>query len=137
LTYLWNGRYKETISFLNQEARLAMKKAAFISSLVFFIVLFLYPPLSTSQEASKLASKYGGRIFKSPSDPDYLSYEREIKALVLQEIRKQHGVELNAEGLSPNQLLEIEALLRLKRSSEPVENILRRFPGVLLKGPST
>ena len=114
-----------------------MKKTAFLISLVCLFSLVLYPPLTRSQEASKLGPKYGGKTFQSPSDPDYLSYEREIKPILLQKIRNQYDVELNGDVLSSEQLLEIEALLRLKRSDESVEHILSRFPGVLPRATSS
>jgi len=114
-----------------------MKKMALSIVVAFAFSLILYPPFATSQEASKLGPKYGGRIFKSPSDPEYLSYEREAKAILLQEIRDRYGVELNGDILSSDQLLEIEALLRLKRTRESVEHILNRFPGALLHTTSS
>lgn len=114
-----------------------MKKTALLITLVSLFYLGLYPPLTGSQEVSNLGPKYGGKIFKSPSDPDYLSYEKEAKAILLQEIRSRYGVELNGDVLSSDQLLEIVALLRVKRSDESVGHILSRFPGVLLHSPSS
>lgn len=114
-----------------------MKKTAFLISLVFVFGLVFSTPFARSQEASKLGPRYGGKTYKSPSDPDYLSYEREIKAILLEKIEIQYGVELNGDILSSDQLLEIEALLRLKRSKESVEHILSRFPGAILSAPSS
>ena len=114
-----------------------MKKTVLFISLIFLFSLVLYPSLTRSQEASELGPKYGGKIFKSPSDPDYLSYEREIKAILLQEIRDRYGLEVNGDLLSSDQLLEIVALLRFKRSHESVEHILSRFPGILIRATSS
>ena len=50
---------------------------------------------------------------------------------ILDQIEREYGVVLNGDTLSPEELLEINALLRLKRSDEPVDYILNRFPGVL------
>jgi len=113
-----------------------MKKTALIISLMFVLSLLLCPQLAGSQEAWKLGSKYGGKIYSSPSDPDYISFEREAKIILLERIRSQYGVELDADPLTSDQLLEIEALLKFKRSRESVEQILNRFPGVLLRAPS-
>ncbi|NIQ39543.1 MAG: hypothetical protein GTN81_13275 [Proteobacteria bacterium] len=114
-----------------------MKKSALLIVVAFLFSLFIYPPITKSQEASRLGTMYGGKTFKSLSDPDYLSYEREIKAILLEKIELQYGVELNGDILSSDQLLEIEALLRLKRSSESVERILNRFPGAVLRTSSS
>ena len=114
-----------------------MKKTVLLIALVFLFSLLLCPPPTTSQEASRLGPKYGGKTFKSPSDPGYLSYEREIKPILLRKIRDHYGVELNGDILSSEELLEIEALLRVKRSDEPVERILTRFPGALRHATSS
>ncbi len=114
-----------------------MKKTAFLISFVFLFLMVFCPPFARSQDARGLGTKYGGKTFKSPSDPDFLSYEREIKAILLDKIESQYGVELNGEALSSDQLLEIEALLRFKRSDESVEYILRRFPRSLLQTTSS
>jgi hypothetical protein len=113
-----------------------MKKTVLFLVLVGFLCLVLCPLPALSQEASRLGPKYGGRTFKSPSDPDYLSYEREIKSILLDKIRKQYGVDLNGDALSSEQLLEIDALLRLKRSDESVDQMLTRFPGALRQATS-
>lgn len=128
--------YKQTI-LICKEVCSAMKKTAFLISLVFLFVLVFSAPFARSQEASKLGPKYGGKTFRSSSDPGYLSYEREIKVILLEKIEIQYGVELNGDILSSDQLLEIEALLRLKSRKESVEHILSRFPEVILRAPSS
>ncbi len=114
-----------------------MKKTALLISLIFFCTLFINPALTQSQEASKLGPKYGGKTYRTPSDPQYLSYEREIKAILLETIELQYGVEVNGDVLTSDQLLEIEALLRLKSKKESVEDILGRFPGAILGSSSS
>jgi len=114
-----------------------MKKIACLVVLLFAFSLILYPLGTIAQEASRLGPKYGGRVFKAHSDPQYRSYEQEIKSILLEQIKDEYGVVLNGGVLSPEQLLEIEALLRLKRSKESVEYILNRFPGALLPGTSS
>jgi hypothetical protein len=109
-----------------------MKKTGFVIVLVFLFTLVLYPQVTRSQEAWKLGVKYGGKVYKSPSDPDYLSFEREAKAILLTEIKNRHGVELDGDLLSSDQLLEIQALLRFKRARESVDHILSLFPGAVL-----
>jgi hypothetical protein len=112
-----------------------MKKVAFFISVMVLFSLILCPPLTRSQEAWKLGTTYGGRVYTSPSDPEYVSFEREAKAIILQKIRNRYGVEVNADPLSSDQLLEIEALLRFKRSRESVEQVLGPYSGVLLRAP--
>jgi hypothetical protein len=108
-----------------------MKKTACLSALIFALTLMLCPPGTMAQEASGLGPKYGGMLFAGPSDPQYRSYEQAIKPILLDQIEREYGVVLNGERLSPEELLEINALLRLKRSDEPVDYILNRFPGAL------
>jgi hypothetical protein len=114
-----------------------MKKSVLLIVVAFLFSLVIYPPVTKSQEASRLGSMYGGKTFRNVSDPDYLSYERQIKAILLEKIELQYGVELNGDILSSDQLLEIEALLRLKRRSESVEYVLSRFPGAILRTSSS
>lgn len=114
-----------------------MKRTVFLITLIAAFSLLLCPLGTIAQEASGLGPKYGGRVFKGPSDPQYRSYEQEIKPILLAQIKDEYGVALNGSMLSPEQLLEIEALLRLKRSDESVEYILNRFPGVLLAETSS
>ncbi|MBW2057683.1 MAG: hypothetical protein JRH07_10710 [Deltaproteobacteria bacterium] len=114
-----------------------MKRTLVLIALVSLLGLIACPPRAGSQQVSRLAAEYGGKVFKSPSDPDYLSYQKQAKAILLRKIRDRYGVDLNGENLSPDQLLEIEALLRVKRSDESVEYILNRFPGVLHHAPSS
>ncbi len=108
-----------------------MKKTACLSALIFAFTLMLCPPGTVAQEASELGPKYGGMLFAGPSDPEYRSYEQAIKPILLDQIEREYGVVLNGDTLSPEELLEINALLRLKRSDEPVDYILNRFPGAL------
>ncbi len=114
-----------------------MKKTALLTFLVFSFCLLLYPSFIGSQEASNLGPKYGGKTFTAPSDPEYLSYEREMKSILLEKIEIQYGVEVNGDILSSDQLLEIEALLRLKSNRESVEEILSRYPGAILRSSSS
>ena len=108
-----------------------MKKTACLSAMIIALALMLCPPGAMAQEASGLGSTYGGMLFAGPSDPDYRSYEQAIKPVLLDRIEREYGVVLNGDTLSPEELLEINALLRLKRSDEPVNYILNRFPGAL------
>jgi hypothetical protein len=109
-----------------------MKKTAFLVSVLTFFVLIALAPLAVSHDTWKLGPTYGGRVFQTPSDPDYVAYEREAKTILLKEIKDRYGVKLNGDLVSADQLLEIEALLKFKRSTESVEEVLEKFPGVLL-----
>ena len=114
-----------------------MKRTLLFVIILSTMFLALSPAWINAQEASRLGLRYGGKSFESAQDPGYLSYEREIKPILLEKIRNRYGVELNADLLSSEELLEIDALLRLKRADESVEHILSRFPEVLRQGSSS
>ncbi len=110
-----------------------MKKVVVSLSVLFFFCLALGAVPAKSQEASKLGLKYGGKFFRTPSEVGYLSYENEIRGILINEIKHRYGVELKgAESLTSGQLLEIISLLRSKRADESVKAVISpRYPGVV------
>ncbi len=70
---------------------------------------------------------YSGRYFMDPSSPEYSSYDREMSMYVAKRIREKYHVDLDYRSYSAFDLLEIEALLKCKRSDESVESLIQRF----------
>jgi hypothetical protein len=70
---------------------------------------------------------YSGRYFTDPSSPEYSSYDRKMSMYVAKRIKENYHVDLDHTSYSTFDLLEIEALLKCKRSDEPVESLLTRF----------
>lgn len=73
-------------------------------------------------------SAYEGKLFSGPQDPEYKNYERVLQNHVARRIQKRFGVDLDPKSYSGFNLLEIEALLRMKKSDEPLELFLKLFP---------
>jgi hypothetical protein len=105
-------------------------KGAALCFLVCFTTLILPSPVNTqgipaSHRADVLA--YAGRYFENPSSPHYASYDQKMTMDVAKRIRERYHVDLDYKSYSAFDLLEIEALLKCKRSDESVESLLERF----------
>ena len=70
---------------------------------------------------------YAGRYFGDLSSPEYSSYDRKMSMHVAKRIKEKYHVDLDYTSYSTFDLLEIEALLKCKRSDESVESLLTRF----------
>lgn len=70
---------------------------------------------------------YSGRYFADPSSPEYSSYDRKMSMHVAKRIKEKYHVDLDYTSYSTFDLLEIEALLKCKRSDESAESLLTRF----------
>jgi hypothetical protein len=71
---------------------------------------------------------HAGESYKGVEDPAYISYDRALRAYVVERIKKEFGFALNPKTYSGFDLLEIEALLKCKKANEPVEEFLKGFP---------
>ena len=69
----------------------------------------------------------GGKTFKDPRDPEFISYEKMLRDYLLTRIKNQFGVTLDPKSYSGFDLLEIEAFLKCRKSTEPLEPYLSRF----------
>ena len=75
--------------------------------------------------AKLLAS--AGKTFTDPRDPEFISYERMLRDYLLTRIKNQFGVTLDPKSYSGFDLLEIEAFLKCKKSTESLDPYLIRF----------
>ena len=71
---------------------------------------------------------YEGKLFTGPQDPDYKDYDLTLRNHLVRRIHKRFGIELDLRTYSGFDLLEIESLIRFKKSNEPLEPFLRMFP---------
>jgi hypothetical protein len=105
-------------------------KGAALCLVICLSALILPPPVNTqgvpaSHRAEVLV--YAGRYFESPSSPDYAPYDQKMSMDVAKRIREKYQVDLDYKLYTAFDLLEIEALLKCKKSDESVESLLRRF----------
>lgn len=99
------------------------------------ILLTLLWPLITAPSVQGKDGQLGsgilsraGESYKGVEDPAYISYDEALRAHVVERIDKEFGVALDPKKYSGFDLLEIEALLKCKKASEPVEDFLKGFP---------
>ena len=73
-------------------------------------------------------SSYEGKWFAGTQDTDYRDYDLALRKRLIKRIDKRFGLKLDLQTYTGFDLLEMESLLRLKKSNEPVEHFLRMFP---------
>ncbi len=96
--------------------------------LLIFSYSFLFAPLIHAEiTPGKEIMDYAGRYFSDRSSPDYSSYDREMSMYVARKIKVEYNVDLDLTSYSAFDLLEIEALLKCKKSDESVGSLLKRF----------
>ena len=71
---------------------------------------------------------HAGQSYKGMEDPEYISYDLALRDYLVKRISKRFGVGLDPKTYSGFVLLEIEALFRCKKSDEPFDLFLKRFP---------
>jgi hypothetical protein len=101
---------------------------------LFLVICFsalIFPSLVHTQRAPGSDGTgilaYAGRYFADPSSSEYSSYDRKMSMYVAKKIKAKYHVDLDYKSYSAFDLLEIEALLKCKRSDESVESLLKRF----------
>jgi hypothetical protein len=71
---------------------------------------------------------YGGKTFKGIQDPEYISYDQALRDYLVKEINKRYGITLDPKTYSGFDLLEIEAFIKCKKPTEPLDVFLKKFP---------
>jgi len=106
-----------------------MKSIGIILFLALACSLVVGISLSSGQkEPSPLLGAYEGKLYAGPQDPGYKEYDLALRNHLGKRIDKQFGVKLDTQIYSGFDLLEIEALLRFRKSNEPVDLFLKMFP---------
>lgn len=105
----------------------------FVSTILIFLILswsILMPPSSQGEE-KRLCSdvlSHAGESYRGVDNPAFISYDEALRACVAERIKKEFGVVLDLKIYSGFDLLEMEALLKLKKADERVEDFLKGFP---------
>ncbi|UCD70473.1 MAG: hypothetical protein JSW70_05540 [Syntrophobacterales bacterium] len=102
-------------------------KSAIIFLFILSFGLIFAPFIHAKKTPGKEILTYVGRYFKDPLSPDYSSYDREMSIYIVKQIKSKYNVDLDHTSYSAFDLLEIEALLKCKKSDESVESLLKRF----------
>jgi hypothetical protein len=68
-----------------------------------------------------------GKTFTGPEDPAFISYDMILRDYLVKRINKQYGITLDPKVYSGFDLLEIEALLKCKKSNESADSYLSKF----------
>ncbi len=71
---------------------------------------------------------YAGKSYEGVQDPEYVSYDSALREYLVKWIHERFGITLDPKTYSGFDLLEIEALLKCKKSEEPADAILKIFP---------
>jgi len=103
-----------------------MKRVA-LFVLLLCLGVTLVPLLHGKTAPGRKILSYAGRYFVNLSSPDYSSYDREMGMHVAQRIKAHYNVDLDYTAYSAFDLLEIEALLKCKKSEESADSLLKRF----------
>jgi len=96
---------------------------------IFLLSCMVVPPVfakTTPLEFQLL--EYAGKSYAGTQDPSYLKYDSILREVMVKRIQKQFGISLDPKIYSGFDLLEIEALLKCKKSEEPIDIFLRIFP---------
>lgn len=71
---------------------------------------------------------YVGKTYGGVQDPEYVSYDQALRDYMVKRIKQKFGVELDPKKYTGFDLLEIEAVLRCRKSDEPLDIFLNMFP---------
>jgi hypothetical protein len=72
--------------------------------------------------------EHAGKSYSGAQDPSYLEYDLALRKHVADRILKQFGIALDPKTYSGFDLLDIEALFKCKKSEEPFDLFLKKFP---------
>lgn len=87
----------------------------------------VYASSNLKEPASQL-SIYEGKWYPGQQDLSYKEYDLALRNRMAIRINKRFGIKLDTQTYSGFDLLEIEALLRLKKSNESFDLFLKIFP---------
>jgi hypothetical protein len=71
---------------------------------------------------------YNGKSYQGVQSPEYSSYDMALRNYLAKRIERRFGVTLDPQKYSGFNLLEIESLFKCKKTSEPFDLFLKRFP---------
>src|SRR4030042_7167095 len=92
---------------------------------VFFLILGLFSNPVLAQNLRAKVLENAGKTFTGTEDPAYQSYDQALRNYVAKRISKRYGVAVDPKGYNGFDLLEIEAFLTCKKSSEGLDPYLQ------------
>jgi hypothetical protein len=99
--------------------------------LLFAITVFYLNVPAAYADKEPLQSQvlnYVGKTYGGVQDPEYISYDQALREYMVKRIKQKFGVELDPKKYSGFDLLEIEAVIRCRKSNEPLDIFLTMFP---------
>jgi hypothetical protein len=110
---------------------MAIKNFVSVVSVPLVLLWFVLMAPSVQGKDGQLGSEvlnHAGESYKGVEDPAYISYDQALRTYVVERIKKEFGLALDPKTYSGFDLLEIEALLKCKKTGESVEDFLKGFP---------
>jgi hypothetical protein len=106
-------------------------KMGWVFLLLFATMVFCLSVPAAYADKEPLESQvlnYVGKTYDGVQDPEYVSYDQALRDYMVKRIKQKFGVELDPKKYSGFDLLEIEAVLRCRKSDEPLDIFLNMFP---------
>ncbi len=72
--------------------------------------------------------KHAGESYPTVQDPSYQNYEMALREYIANRIHQRFGIALDPKNYSGFDLLEIEALFKVKKNEESFDTFLKKFP---------
>lgn len=82
---------------------------------------------SKDGSVSSELSVFTGKWFKGTGDPEFTSYDAALRHALVKRIKNKFGLELDPNAYHGIDLLELEALIRCKKSGESFDLFLKMF----------
>ena len=104
------------------------RQVLWILLLISFLTLFSSWSDAKGIKFPSEINTYVGKSFKGLNDPSYQSYDQILRSYLVKRIRQKFGIGLDPKTYSGFDLLEIEALIKCRKSSESADTFLKMFP---------
>jgi hypothetical protein len=105
-----------------------LKSAVLVSIIILFFCTIAAFALANNVFYAPQLLPYDGKAYTGAQDPEYISYDQALRDYMVKRIKQKFGVELDSKKYSGFDLLEIEAVLKCRKSDEPLDVFLKMFP---------
>ena len=92
-----------------------------------FVVLNVSLIPAQGQNLRAKVLQHAGKTFTASQDPEFLAYDQALRDYVSKRIERKYGVTVDPKEYSGFALLEIEAFLKCKKSTETLDPFLAKF----------
>ena len=99
-----------------------------LSPVILCLAMGICPTHAAGKDLLSQVWAYNGKSYSGLQSPEYISYDQVLRNYLAQRILRRFAVRLDPRKYSGFDLLEIEALFKFKRSSEPYDLFLKGFP---------